>query len=100
MDKLGFLKDIERLAVENCLDADEVRLYLLLLANCRGSQQCEITYSVIKSAIGSDFTNEKLKKACQQLVTEKMIHIDSLIPDYFTREEFVLSYTILETRDH
>ncbi len=97
MAKLDLLKELGRLATENSLDADQIRLYLLLLANCRESRTGQIEYTTIRSAIGREFTPEKLKKACQQLSIGKMIAVTSLIPDSTDNEDFLLSYTVLET---
>jgi hypothetical protein len=42
MDRLEQLKKLEKLAIVKGLDSDEIRLFLLLLANCSGLQKVEI----------------------------------------------------------
>jgi hypothetical protein len=42
MDKLRILKEFEKLALGDTLEIDEIRLYLLLLAYCRGANSGEI----------------------------------------------------------
>ncbi len=64
MDALEQFKELERLAAGNNLDADEIRLYLLLLANCRGSRSGQIAYITIKNAIGREFSPARLEEAC------------------------------------
>jgi hypothetical protein len=97
MDPLNQFKELERLAAGNNLDADEIRLYLLLLANCRGSRKGQIAYTTIKSAIGGGFSPAKLKKACQRLLTGKLIVVTSPFPDCINEENLILSYLIPPT---
>ena len=88
------LKELDRLAAGNSLNADEIRLYLLLLANCRGSSNGQIEYATIKSAIGRGFSLAKLKKACQRLYMGKLVVVTSPFPKSSSEEIFILSYSI------
>jgi hypothetical protein len=97
MDALNQFKALERLAAGNNLDADEIRLYLLLLANCRGSRNGQIAYATIKSAIGKEFSPRKLKIACQRLIISKLFVVTSLFPENIDEENFILSYLIPPT---
>jgi len=100
VERLDLLKELEKLANGNSLNADEIRLYLLLLANCRGSLDGRIEYNTIKNAIGREFTPGKLKKACQQLLMDKFIAVTSILPDGINEENFILSYTIFPTGEN
>jgi hypothetical protein len=94
MDALNQFKALERLAAGNNLDADELRLYLLLLANCRGSRNGQIAYTTIKSAIDSELSPGKLKKACQRLLMGNLVVVTSPFPERINEENFILSYLI------
>ncbi|HTP65487.1 MAG TPA: hypothetical protein VMJ66_08860 [Geobacteraceae bacterium] len=97
MDKLDLVKELDRLAAGNDLEANEIRLYLLLLANCRGTRNGQIESATIKSAIGREFSPGRLKKACQRLAASNLLAITSNFPDNLPEENFVLSYQILLT---
>ena len=75
MDKLGLLKEFERLAFGDTLETDEVRLYLLLLAYCREARSGEITYGTIKNALGEEFSPARLKQACLRLSDNNLIQV-------------------------
>jgi hypothetical protein len=95
MNKMELLRELEKLVNGKCLEADEIRLYLLLLTNCGGSRKGEIKFSTIKNAIGTDFPWEKLKNACQRLFTNKLIVVTSLLPEGENEENIILTYMIL-----
>ncbi len=97
MDALEQFKELEKQMAGKKLGADEIRLYLLLLANCRGSRNGQIAYSTIKSAIGKGFTPAKLEKACQQLFLGKLVVVTSPFPEIINEETFILSYSIPAT---
>ena len=97
MDALDQFNELERLAAGKNLDADEIRLYLLLLANCRGSRNGQITYTTIKSAIGREFSPTKLEKACQRLLMGNLVLVTSPFPESISEENFILSYLIPPT---
>ncbi len=97
MDKFDLFRELGRFAAENDLNADETRLYLLLLANCRGVRRGRIEYVTIKSAIGGDFSPLRLQKACQHLFARNLIALTSVLPDDLDDKNFILSYLILPT---
>lgn len=97
MDTLDQFKALEKLAAGKNLDADEIRLYLLLLANCRGSRNGQIAYTTIKSAIGRGFSPAKLKKACQRLLKGNLVVVTSPFPERINEETFILFYLIPPT---
>jgi predicted DNA-binding transcriptional regulator len=95
MNKLELLGELEKLVNRKCLDADEIRLYLLLLTNCGGSRNGEIKFSTIRSAMGEDYSWEKLKNACQRLFSNKLIVVTSLFTEGEKEENIILAYMIL-----
>jgi hypothetical protein len=98
MDRLDLLKELEKLVILRRLDTDEIRLYLLLLANCSGSRDGEIEYMSIKSAFGGVFSRSKLEKACRRLFNYKLITLTSIIPIGKSEVDFTLSYIISPAR--
>jgi ABC-type microcin C transport system permease subunit YejB len=99
VDKLDLFQELEKLAAGDDLDADEIRLYLLLLANCRGSRTGQIGYSTIKNAIGGEFTPRKLEKAFQHLFRRNLVAVTAGFPEHMVDDNFVLSYLILPARE-
>lgn len=99
VDKIDLFREVERLAVANDLDADEIRLYLLLLANCQGPQHGRIEYATIKNAIGGKFSPQKLERACQHLFASSLVVVTSGFPEDMAEKDFVLDYLILPKRE-
>ncbi len=99
MDKVDLFRELERLSAGNDLDAIEIRLYLLLLSNCRRSRRGRIEVATVKSAIGDQFSRDRLEKACQRLFASNLVTITSIFPEDFSDDNFVISYLILPTRE-
>ncbi len=99
MDKLDLFKELDRLALSNGLGAEDIRLYLLLLANCRGLRKGQIEYAIIKTALGREFSLDRLKKSCQRLFVNNLVEVTSGFPDKIYKNDFTLSYLLLPTRD-
>ncbi|HEX9022438.1 MAG TPA: hypothetical protein VF799_01225 [Geobacteraceae bacterium] len=99
MDKIDLFRELERLAAGNDLDAVEIRLYLLFLANCRKSRKGQIEFATIKNAIGDQFSRDKLQKALQRLFASNLAAVTSVFPDDTSEKNFVVSYLILPTRE-
>ena len=100
MDKLELLQELEKLAAGNGLNADEIRLCLLLLTNCGGSRNGKIAYSTVKSAIGREFSPEKLKESCQRLFMHRLIAVTSPFPEGIKEENFTISYMVFPAREN
>lgn len=98
MDRLDLLKELDKLAIVKSLDNDEIRLFLLLLANCSGSQKDDIEYLTIKRAIGREFTRSRLESACQRLFHCKLITEATIKPVGASEEDYTLSYMIAQPR--
>jgi hypothetical protein len=100
MDKLELLRELGKLVAGNDLDADEIRLCLLLLTNCGGSRNGEIEYGTIKSAIGQEFSLEKLKKSCRRLFMYNLIAVTSPFPEGIKEENFIIFYKVFPAREN
>lgn len=95
MDKLRILKDFEELAFKESLESDEIRLYLLLLANCDITMRGELGYDTIKGALGKRFSPARLNRACRRMSVHGLIEVISPSLDEISEENFSLEYGIL-----
>jgi hypothetical protein len=96
VDKLRILKDFEELAFKESLGSDEIRLYLLLLANCDIAMHGELGYDTIRGALGKRFSPTRLNRACQRLSVHGLIEIIPPSLDEISKENFSLKYGILQ----
>lgn len=94
MERQELLRELEQLVSVNNLDADEIRLFILLLTNGIGSRKGEIYFRAIKDAMGREFSRGKLTKACRQLSDCGLIKVTSTIPEATGDEDFILTYII------
>lgn len=94
MDKLHILKEFEKLALRESLGRDDVRLYLLLLANCGRRGGGEIAGKTIEDALGWGFPTVKLQRACHHLSELGLIALVSPLPDDASAADFTVAYTI------
>ena len=94
MDRQELLAELEQLGSADNLDSDEIRLYILLLANCVGTRNGEIGYGTIKSAFGKEFSLGKLNNACLRLSNCKLIKVISASPVEASEDDFTLTYII------
>ena len=94
MDRREFLRELEKLVRMDDLKKDDIRLYILLLTNCIGSQNAQIGYGTIRCALGVEFTTRKLKNACQRLISRRLITVASMVPQGTNNAGFNLHYTI------
>ena len=92
------MKELEKLVIVKGLDTDEIRLYLLLLANCSGSRNGDIEYMAIKSAIGREFSQSTLENACPRHFNCKLITLTSIKSIGTSKEDCTLSYMISPAR--
>ena len=94
MDKLRILKEFEKLALKESLETDEVRLYLLLLANCGARRRGGIEYNTIRGALGKGFSPARLKRACRRLSAHGLIEVVSPPMDGVAGNDFSMVYRI------
>lgn len=93
MDKLGMLAEFEKRAHGEGLGSDEVRLFLLLLANydC-ASQRGEIGRSTVAAVMGKGFSSARFKRLCRRLSALGLIEIAVLSPGGSAGEDSILVY--------
>lgn len=77
MDKLLILQSARRIKIMNTLNADETRLYLILLANSRENGDGKILLRVINGVIGEGFSMDRLKVACLKLAECGLIEVSA-----------------------
>ncbi len=97
MDKLRILREVEQ-AILAHLEADGIRLYLLLLANSRETGEGNIGYKTIRKALGADFHASRVLDACRDLRDQGLIEIISPPPDNLAEPDFALIYRIVSAR--
>lgn len=95
MDRLGVLKEFEKLVGTSNLDIVAVRLYLLLLANCGYANAGAISYRTIRDALGKGYSQARLKRACQHLGEHGLVEYFSPFPEETSTEDAVLTYKVL-----
>ena len=100
MNRLRILKEFENLARRESLDTDEIRLFLLLLANCRAPKHGEIEYSTVKSALGKQFSFAKLQRVCRRLSMHGLIEVILFPLDGLNGKDIVIAYRIFLLTGH
>ena len=93
MDRLGLVGNLGELASKEGLEPDEIRLYLLLLANCRESGQGKASYRQLGIVFGQFRFGDRIRRAINRLSGLGLVQCASL-PECMGGEEFVLSYLI------
>ena len=94
MDKYAVLKQFEKLAGEIPMDSGEIRLYLLLLANCRDTGDGEIEYITIKDAFGGMYPTGELQRICRRMEKHGVIEIITPPLEEITAGNLILTYRI------
>ncbi|MFZ3209500.1 MAG: hypothetical protein WA140_11830 [Geobacteraceae bacterium] len=96
MDKHAILKQFEKMAEKVFLDTDEIRLYILLLANSLDTGDGEIEYITIKAAFGDNrYSMGELPQVCRRLEEHGVIEILSTPLEEITADNSILTYRIL-----
>lgn len=95
MDRLGVLKAFEKLVEGGALDTDEIRLYLLLLANCGHTKTGAISYRTIRDALGEGYSLARLKRSCHHLGKHGLIENLPPFLGESSTEDSILTYRIL-----
>ncbi len=94
MDKLWILKSVEQAILEN-LEADGIRLYLLLLANSMENGEGNISYKTIRKALGADFHANGILGICRDLRKQGLIKITLPPISKLVGQDFTLTYQIV-----
>lgn len=95
MDRLGVLKEFEKLAGTSNLDIVAVRLYLLLLANCGHANAGAISCRTIRDALGEGYSLDRLKCACRHLGEHGLVEYLPPFLEESSTEDSRLIYKIL-----
>jgi len=75
MDKLRILQSVKRTKIMDNLDTDEIRLYLILLANSGENGDGKILLRTIDGVFGDGFSRDRLDAASRKLVECGMIEV-------------------------
>jgi hypothetical protein len=95
VDKLRILKEFEKMALGDTLEIDDIRLYLLFLAYCRGTNNNgAIAYRTVKDALGDGFSPSKFKHALLRLSMKNLVELVSPQPDRVILDDFIVVYRI------
>jgi hypothetical protein len=95
VDKHAVLKQFEKLAGKVSLNTGEIRLYLLLLANCRDTGDGEIEYITIKDALGDNrYMTGELPQICRHLEEHGVIEVLSTSLEEIIADNSILTYRI------
>lgn len=93
MDRLGLVRNLGELASKEGLEPDEIRLYLLLLANCCESGQGKASYRQLAIVFGQCRFGERIRRALNRLSGLGLVHY-AFLAGCKWEDAFVLSYTI------
>ncbi|MFA5516617.1 MAG: hypothetical protein WDA20_10060 [Desulfuromonadales bacterium] len=99
MNKSRFLQELQKITDEKSLEADAVRLYLLLLANCRGTGCGKVSRSMISSALGGNFSFVALKAACHSLRENGLLESFRFQSEEEIDHSFTMTYRLLTVTD-
>lgn len=93
MDRLCLARNLGEVASREGLAPVEIRLYLLLLANCGDSGQGTASYRQLAIVFGQLRFGGRIRRAVNRLAGLGLVQCASL-PECMGEEEFVLSYSI------
>lgn len=97
MDKLRLLRQLNDNGLFACLTAEELRLFLLMIACSRENGDGEILLSRIRWIIGSDFNLERLNEISCALEKKHLIRITCRPISGARRHAPTLAYRIISS---
>lgn len=97
MDKLRILRNVEQASLQH-LGADEIRMYLLLLATSRENGEGIISYKSIRKAFGTYFHADRMLNVCRNLRKRGLIEAKFPPLDELAEQDFALNYRIVPAR--
>lgn len=97
MDKLRILRGVEQTFLEH-LEADGIRLYLLLLVTSRENGEGIISYKAIRNALGTYFHANKILAICRGLRKQGLIKATFPPLSNLVEQDFTLTYRIVPAR--
>lgn len=95
MEKLRLLRSVEQANLQH-LEADELRMYLLLLATSRENGEGIISYKSIRKALGKYFPADRMLTVCRNLRQQGLIEGDFPPLDELAELDFVLNCRIVQ----
>ncbi len=98
MDKLSMLKSVKRSKIMDNLNSDEIRLYLILLANSGENGDGKILLSVIYGVLGEGFSMDRLKVSCRKLAEYGLIEVPASSMEQVKDDDSKLVYKIFPVK--
>lgn len=100
MGKLRTLQSVKRSEIMDNFDIEEIRLYLLLLANSGENGDGEILLKVINGngAFGKGFSRDRLNAACRKFAEYGLIEVLPLSPEKIKSNNPKLVYKIFPVK--
>lgn len=95
MNRLRLLKRLNAEGLLDDLSGDELRLFLLMIANCRDNGEGELHGDAISRIFGRDFTKKQLDNLCTEL--KKLRATSSCFRSCAKHGGLVMTYRILFT---
>lgn len=98
MDKLSILQSVKRSKIMDNLNTNEIRLYLILLANSRENGDGKILLRVINGVLGEGFPIDRLKAACCKLSKYGLIDVSASSLEQIKDNDSKLVYKIFPVK--
>lgn len=94
VDRLAMVRKLGELASSEGLEPDEIRLYLLLLANCDDSGEGKAGCRRLAIIFGHCRSRGRIRQALLRLAELGLIHFEPIPRGRGEEEDFVLSYSL------
>lgn len=96
MNKLHLLKKLNQdNELFGCLSGEELRIFLLMLADCTETGEGEILLSLASRIFGMDISADKFTGICEELQKKRLVCLSSQ-PEYGTSQSgFAVKYRII-----
>ena len=98
MDKLSILQSVKRCKIMDNLNTDEIRLYLILLANSGENGDGKILLRVIYEVLGEGFSTDRLRAACSKLEEYGLIEVPASSLEQVEDDDSKLVYKIFPVK--
>lgn len=94
MDKVRILQSVKSCKIMDNLNTDEIRLYLILLANSGQNGDGKILSRVVNGVLGEGFSMDRLKAACCKLSEFGLIEVHPSALEQLNDDDSKLVYKI------
>lgn len=98
MDKLSILQSVKRCKIMDNLNTDEIRLYLILLANSGENGVGNILLRGINGVLGQGFSLDRVKAACCKLAEYGLIEVPTSSLEQINDNDTKLDYKIFPVK--